>query len=203
MNSLNLVILGFGGHARSVADVALHCGYTHLMFIDDQAREGESFLGHPVQELAPQTIQNCFLAAGDNIKRHHQWKIAVQKGWPLVTIRSPLASFGVGSKLEEATFIGHHAHVGPLVHIGKGCVINTAAIVEHDCKIGDFSHISINSTVAGRVTIGRFAFIGAGATIRDGITISDSVIIGAGAVVVSDINEPGIYLGIPAKKIIL
>ena len=42
---------------------------------------------------------------------------------------------------------------------------------------------------------------GAGSTIIDKVKICDYVVIGAGAVVTDDITKPGIYVGIPARKI--
>jgi acetyltransferase-like isoleucine patch superfamily enzyme len=44
-------------------------------------------------------------------------------------------------------------------------------------------------------------FLGAGATVIDGTTIADDVTVGAGATVVSDIREPGTYVGSPARRL--
>ena len=49
----SLALLGFGGHARSVADVALTAGFDRLLFVDENVQRGESFLGFPVQRLMP------------------------------------------------------------------------------------------------------------------------------------------------------
>lgn len=49
-------------------------------------------------------------------------------------------------------------------------------------------------------TIGNKVSIGSNATIMP-VSICDHVIIGAGAVVTKDIEEPGIYVGNPAKKL--
>jgi len=43
--------------------------------------------------------------------------------------------------------------------------------------------------------------IGTNAAIKQKITICDDVTIGMSAAVVKNINEKGIYVGIPAKKI--
>jgi len=43
--------------------------------------------------------------------------------------------------------------------------------------------------------------IGAGVVILDKVSICSNVTIGAGSVVTRDINVPGVYVGIPAKKI--
>ena len=49
--------------------------------------------------------------------------------------------------------------------------------------------------------MGKFTHIGAGTTIKNNIQIIDNCTIGAGAVVVKNIEEKGIYVGVPAKKI--
>ena len=191
--------MGFGGHARSVADVALACGYTKLLFVDANAKEGEHFLDFKVLVNVPSKRWRCVLAAGNNARREEQMQGALENGWSIETLFSPYASRGVGSQIGVGSLILHHAHVGPMAAVGSACIINTGAIVEHECRIGDFSHVSVNATVAGRVVLGRGVFIGAGAIVRNDVTICDSVIIGAGATVICDITEPGTYVGTPAK----
>ena len=85
--------------------------------------------------------------------------------------------------------------------IGEFCLINTKAAVGHDVQIGDFTHVAPGATLTGEVRLGSNVLIGAGATVIQCRRIADNVIIGAGAVVVNDIDEPGIYVGVPARKI--
>jgi len=70
-----LRIYGFGGHARSIADVATASGIQQLVFADVDARDDEDFLGFPViksfDDILPDGWQ-CFPAAGDNRKRQVQ-----------------------------------------------------------------------------------------------------------------------------------
>lgn len=204
MTHHKLVILGFGGHARSVADVALSLGYKTLCFIDPNARPDEHFLGHPVLP-AWDTVDignaDFFVASGDHKLRKSQCQQIVQKQQRLVSLVSPSASIGVGSEIESGTFVGHQAHIGPMAKIGQGCIINTAAVVEHECRVGDFSHVSINAALAGRSKIGQRVMLGAGATVIDGVSIADDVVIGAGAVVVKSIEAAGTYAGVPARSI--
>lgn len=204
MSQKRLIILGFGGHARSVADVALLCGYSDLLFVDANARPRESFLGHPVvSSLKDHYSDKCaaFPAAGDNLKRSQQCAEIQSLGLDLVALISPLASIGVGSTVAAGSFIGHHAHVGPMARIGAGCIINTGAIVEHESEVGDYSHVSVNATIAGRSRLGMFSMLGAGATIIDGVDVGSNVIIGAGAVIHRSVATPGTYVGIPAVKL--
>lgn len=199
-----LVIFGYGGHARSVADVALSCGYSDLLFIDANARSGENFLGHPVvSSLSGYALERCaaFPAAGDNQKRNQQCAEIQSLGLELVTLISPLASIGAGSAVGAGSFIGHHAHVGPMARIGAGCIINTGAIVEHESEVGDYAHVSVSSIIAGRSRLGMLSMLGAGATIIDGIDVGNNIVVGAGAVVHRSIAASGTYVGIPAVKL--
>lgn len=50
-------------------------------------------------------------------------------------------------------------------------------------------------------SMGDNVVIGAGTTVLGPVTICDDVIIGAMSLVNKDISEPGVYVGIPAKKI--
>lgn len=198
-----LLILGFGGHARSVADVAMASGVKHLCFIDSNARENETFAGFPVLQSWEEELPDGWSvmpASGDGLSRSSQCESVLQRGWPLFTLVSPTATVGYGASIGPGTLIAHHAHIGPMASIGMGCVINTGAIVEHDCGIGDYTHVSINAAVAGRSRIGRFCFIGAGSTVIDSITVIDGVTLGAGACAHRNLNEPGVYVGVPAKK---
>lgn len=204
MTQKRLVILGFGGHARSVADVALSCGYSDLLFIDSNARAGEQFLGYPVVNTLNGYIcegQVAFPAAGDNQKRSQQCIEIQNLGLDLVTLISPLASIGIGSSISAGSFVGHHAHVGPMAKIGPGCIVNTGAVVEHESEIGEFSHVSVNAVIAGRSRLGMFSMLGAGATIIDGMEVGSHITIGAGAVVHCSITAPGVYAGVPVSKL--
>lgn len=199
-----LLILGFGGHARSVADVALAAGYKDLMFLDDNAKDGETFLGFPVLRDFAGALPNgwdSFSAAGDNKKRQEQITRIKRMDWPLASLISPHATVGYGAQIAEGCLVAHHAHVGPDAQVGAGCIINTSAVIEHECRVGSFSHISVNATIAGRAFIGEKVFIGAGAVVVDGISICDDVVVGAGGVVIADIPYSGIYVGVPVRML--
>lgn len=198
-----LTILGFGGHARSVADVALACGYDHLVFVDEMARPGEHFLGHRVVssvDAAGVSAGYAFPAAGDNHKRSAQVLQIQGLGFQLVSIVSPCATLGAGITLADGCFVGHHAHIGPLATVGRGCIVNTGAVVEHEASVGDYAHVSVNATMAGRSSLGAYSMLGAGAVIIDSVGVGSEVMIGAGAVAHRTIHEPGVYTGVPARR---
>jgi sugar O-acyltransferase (sialic acid O-acetyltransferase NeuD family) len=198
-----LVLLGFGGHARSVADVALTVGFDRLLFVDENAKEGESFLEFPVQRFmpAPEGGWAYMPCAGDNHRRLAQIHLMASAGLPLATVISPRATIGHGATISPGCFVGHHAHVGPLASIGAGCIINTGAIIEHDCVVGECSHASVRSCVAGSGRLGSCVLLGAGAVVIDRVSVASDVVIGAGGVVVAAIDSPGVYVGVPVRRV--
>lgn len=196
-----LVLIGFGGHARSIADVAISAGFSKLLFVDENARAGETFLNFPVQAAMPSGDWLYFPAAGDNRRRMDQFRELKSQSLPIASIISPTATIGAGAKIATGCFIGHHAHAGPMARIGMASILNTGAIVEHDCVIGDCVHVSIGSRVAGVCKVGNRVFLGAGAIVIDHISIASDVTVGAGGVVIAAIDLPGVYAGVPVRRI--
>ncbi|HSW69971.1 MAG TPA: NeuD/PglB/VioB family sugar acetyltransferase [Gammaproteobacteria bacterium] len=198
-NKKSLVIYGCGGHARSVADIALANGIEHLIFVDDHARPGEKMFDFDVvKNISPGPDIPCIIALGDGEQRAALFKTLEKK---VVSLISNHSHIGKNAQIGQGVFVGNGAHIGPNAKIGVNTIINTHCVVEHDCVIGRHSHISVNSIVAGKCEIGDFVMIGAGATVIDGIKICSNVMVGGGAAVVCDITEPGTYVGVPAKKL--
>jgi UDP-N-acetylbacillosamine N-acetyltransferase len=200
-----LLILGLGGHARSVADVAIASGYETLLFVDENAADGEEVLTFPTRRTFEGSLDAgwlCLPASGNNHRRQAQVNEARAAGWLLATLIAPSATLGAGARVDPGSFVGHHAHVGPTVRIGTACILNTGCVVDHECTIGDYVHVSVNATVAGRCRVGDFSFLGAGSTVIDGTTIAADVTVGAGGLVISSIDLAGTYVGSPVKRIL-
>lgn len=190
-----IVIIGCGGHARSIADVILHKDSSaELLFVDENARPGERIMGFPVLASIPEEGGRLVLGIGDNARRRC---LAGDTRYHTVIARTAVVSRF--ASIADGCFVGHGAHIGPEAVIGRGTVVNTNAVVEHEVHIGEFCHVAPNSVICGRSTIGSNVFIGAGASIKDSVAICSDVVIGAGAVIVKDIVTPGIYTGCPAR----
>ena len=90
--------------------------------------------------------------------------------------------------------------IGDRVNVQDGAVIHTLykrSVVE----IGNDVSVGHNAVIHG-ARIGSNVLVGMGAILLDGAVIPDNTIIGAGAVVLSNqVLEPGVYAGIPAKKV--
>ena len=72
----SLVIYGCGGHARSVADVALSNGIRHLIFVDEQARKDEKIFNFDViKKYEKKDHDSCIVAIGDNRERSNVYDV--------------------------------------------------------------------------------------------------------------------------------
>lgn len=86
--------------------------------------------------------------------------------------------------------------------IGRQCLLNTRCLVEHDCVLEEGVEIGPGATLAGRVYVGANTWICTAAVVRPRIRIGRNCIIGAGAVVVSDIPDGAVAVGVPAKPMV-
>ncbi len=198
-----LVLYGCGGHARSVGSAALCSGYKALLFVDDKARSGERIMGFPVLTALPAeaVADDAIAALGDNARRAALYHMLLAAGrHVLPTVWHPDARVAAEAVLEQAGFLGALSYIGPEARIGVNAIVNTGAIVEHECTVGPHGHVAIGARMAGRSHLGAFVLLGAGAVVLDGVRVCDHVQIGAGSVVTRDIVEPGIYVGVPARK---
>ncbi len=96
------------------------------------------------------------------------------------------------------TRIQSHSFICSLVSIGQDCFIGHGVMFTNDLlrqgpARGDLSKY-------GTTSIGNRVSIGSNATILP-VRICDDVVIGAGSVVTKDIDLPGTYAGVPARKI--
>ena len=113
-------------------------------------------------------------------------------------------------KIGNDVHIGGHGHLlcaGNLI-IGNKCTLsqNVKVYSQTDDYSGKFSHGLLDKDkkknyIKGKVKIGSGTIIGSGTVILPGVSIKDETSIGALSLVNKDINEVGIYGGIPCKKI--
>ena len=90
--------------------------------------------------------------------------------------------------------------IGDRVNIQDNAVLH-ATYQQSECVIGNDVSIGHGANVHGAV-IGNDVIIGMGAIVMDHTVVPDGTIIAAGAVVPANkVLEPGIYAGIPARKV--
>lgn len=198
-----LLILGAGGHGRVVADAALRQGaWTGVAATDRNAAKwsGELLAGVPLRPLAAlDDAPVLHVAVGDNTARQRECEAAGLHR--LATVVHPQASVSAHAQVAGGCLVAAQAVVAPAARLGTGVIVNHGAVVDHDCVVGDFTHVAPGATLGGGVSIGRRVLVGAGSSVLPGLRVCDDVVIGAGAVVNRDIEEPGTWAGLPARRI--
>jgi sugar O-acyltransferase (sialic acid O-acetyltransferase NeuD family) len=196
-----LAIIGASGHGKVIADIAAKNGYREIVFLDDDESINECG-GYPVVGTSSDIEKldaDVIVGIGNSsIRKRMQEGLNEQN---LVTLIHPDAVIADGVDIGKGTVVMAGTVINPGINIGKGCIINTCSSVDHDCNIGDYVHVSVGSHICGTVDVGDKVWIGAGAIVSNNVRICSSVTIGAGAVVINDIEEPGTYIGVPARRV--
>lgn len=202
-----LILIGGGGHCKSVIEVAESAGYEIKGILDMPDEVGKEVLsGHKVigtDDEIPRYVEECdfVVTVGfiknptPRIKLYNKVKTA---GGRLATIIASTAYVSKYAELGEGTVIMHHAFVNAGAKIGDNCIINTFVNIEHDAEVGNQCHISTGTMVNGECKIGENCFIGSQSVCANCIEIASDIIVGAGSVVCKSLRMKGIYAGNPA-----
>ena len=168
MEQKNLILVGGGGHCKSVIDVAESAGYNILGILDMPEDVGKKVLDYKVigtDDDIPQYVDKAefVITVGfiknptTRIKLYNKVKAA---GGRLATIIASTAHVSKYAELGEGTVIMHQAFVNAGAKIGDNCIINTFVNIEHDAEVGNQCHISTGTMVNGECKIGENCFIG-------------------------------------------
>ena len=137
---------------------------------------------------------------GMNAMRAEKMARARAMGYRLASYVSSRALVWPDLQLGENGMINDGAIVQPFARIGANCNIQPGAMILHDAVIGDHCFVAAGSVIAGSAVIRERCVIGLNSTVRDGVRVAPRCFIGAGAVVVSDTEENGLYVGVPARR---
>ena len=206
MNSKNLILIGGGGHCKSVIDVAESAGYTILGILDTAENVGKKVLNYSIigtdDEIVNYVDKALFAITVGQIKdaslRIKLYSKVKSAGGKFAIIIASTARVSEYCSIAEGTVVMHQAVVNADASVGVACIINTLANIEHDVIIGDFCHVSTGAMVNGNCTVGKGTFVGSQAVMVNGISITEGSLIAAGAVVCRNIFIKGIYSGNPA-----
>lgn len=198
-----LAIIGASGHGKVVADIAKKNGYDKIVFLDDDCTIQECG-GYPVVGNTDAAVAcgcDVFVGIGNAKTRQRIQKTLEAAGVNIPSLIHPNAVFADDAVIGTGTVIMAGAVVNSGAYLGKGCIINTCASVDHDCRLEDYVHVSVGAHLAGSVTVGERTWVGIGTVVSNNLCIAGDCLLGAGTVVVHNIEKPGTYVGVPAKKI--
>ena len=206
MEQKNLILVGGGGHCKSVIDVAESAGYNILGILDMPEDVGKQVFDYKVigtDDDIPQYVDKAEFIITVGFIKNPAIRIKIynrikEAGGKLATIVASTARVSRYTTLGEGTVVMHQAFVNAGAHIGANCIINTFSNIEHDAQIGDQCHISTGTMVNGDCKVGDRCFIDSQCVLANGIEVGDDVIVGAASFVGQNIMKKGIYFGNPA-----
>lgn len=195
-----IVLLGCGGHAKSVVDTIECQGFYKIIgFIDNSRKDFFEYRGYRIigtdddlEKLYRSGISNAFVCigymgkGGVREKLYHKLKSI---GFSIPVIADPTSIIAGDVIIKEGAFIGKRTVVNAGAEIGELAILNTGAIIEHECVVEEYSHVAVGAVLCGNVRVGSCSFIGAGSTVIQGIKIGASVIIGAGSTVIRNVED--------------
>jgi sugar O-acyltransferase (sialic acid O-acetyltransferase NeuD family) len=200
----NLIVIGAGGHAGSVADAARSAGFTIVGFFDGSAgrtageREALDSLDGVDLEAT-----GFALGIGANYSREDSYA-TIKNSYPgarFPVIVHSSAWVSPSANLAEGAVVMSMASIGPGCSVGLGSLVNTGSSIDHDSKIGSFASLGPGARTGGNVTIGERTVVGLNAGILQGISVGSDTVIGAHSLVNKAMLDSVVAYGTPATVV--
>lgn len=182
-----LLVVGAGGHGRSVAEAVLAAGDHVLVgFVDDAAPANSVVWDVPVlgstADLAAyrQRADVAIVAIGNNTAREGLCQRLVAAGFELATVVHPRAIVSPRAVIGPGSAVMAGAIVGTEARLGCGVIVNSGAVVDHHAQVHDYGHLGVNACMAGGTVLGRGAWIQAGCALGYGVTVAEGTVLSPG-----------------------
>lgn len=198
-----LVILGAGGHAKTIIDLVRQSQQYDLAGLVAEPLPVESEVlgvrvlgGYEVlEELWARGIRLMANGVGGlsrNRVRYELFQKMAEHGFGFPRLVHRGATVEPSARIQGGVQVFGAAFVGSAAQIGFGAIVNTGAVVSHDCVIGDFAHLTPGVVLAGSVHVDTGALVGMGVTTAVGVRIGEWARIGNGARITRDVPAHGI-----------
>ena len=188
-----IVLIGGGGHCRSVIDVIEQEGRFKIAGVVDRPEFPDSnVMGYSVigsdSDLnnLVKKYKYALITVGQvksSVLKMKLFNLAMNTGFILPNIISPRAYISKHAVIGKGSVIMHDVLINANVKIGDNCIINSKALIEHDAFIKDHCHISTNAIINGGVIVGARSFIGSGSISKENIKIEDGYFSKAGSII--------------------
>jgi sugar O-acyltransferase (sialic acid O-acetyltransferase NeuD family) len=187
--SLRLLVVGAGGHGKSVAEAALLSSeWSEVIFLDDSWPDLTSALGCRLVGKAADfaavagQCDGAIAAVGNNQLRERWVQMIEAAGIDLVSIVHSRAWVSPSAVVGNGTAVMAGAVVGTFSALGKSTIINANVTVDHDVNMGDFVHLGVGVQLAGGVKVGARAWLQAGSSCGYNVEVSQGANYGQGTV---------------------
>lgn len=166
----NLLILGYGGFGKVVAETASMIGkWSKISFIDDQKQEACVLGKCAIYKKYTNQYTDAYPAFGNNALRL-KWIEKLQKaGYHLPVMIHPQVYVSPSASIEAGVVILPHAVVQSHSIIKTGCIINIGVLVDHDNVLEPGVHAAPGAIIKANNHIPRETKIEAGVCIQNAV----------------------------------
>jgi sugar O-acyltransferase (sialic acid O-acetyltransferase NeuD family) len=184
MAKARLLVMGAGGHGRSVAEAADLSGQFEVVgFLDDAAPVGERVFGNhvlgPVDSMADycSVADQAIVAIGNNAVREKLMQQLTEAGYAMATVVHPRAFVSSTAVVGQGSAIMAGAIVGTEARLGVASIVNCGAVVDHHATVEDFGHLGVNASMAGGTVLGRGAWMQSGSALGYGVSVAPGAVL--------------------------
>jgi sugar O-acyltransferase (sialic acid O-acetyltransferase NeuD family) len=191
-----IALIGAGGFAKEVAEVAQLTGYEvvacysaepgnfasiHRGYLDELAREKAEYAG-------------VALAVGAYDRRSLKRRRALiewidEREISAIPMVAPTAILAEGVVVERGAFVGHGVTLGVDARVRAFSLINMGAIIGHDAIIGERVVVAPGAFIGGASSVGSDTIVGPLAKVLQGISIGADVMLGIGCLALRSLPD--------------
>jgi sugar O-acyltransferase (sialic acid O-acetyltransferase NeuD family) len=178
MSKIRLLVVGAGGHGRSVVEAAELSGQFEVVgLLDDSLHAGDRVVGvtvlGPVVSMAYHRAgaDQAIVAIGNNTVREKLMQQLAAAGFKWATVVHPRAIVSPSAMVGAGSAVMAGAIVATEARLGVSSIVNCGAVEDHHASVEAFGHMGVNASMAGGTVLGRGALMQAGAALGYGVRV--------------------------------
>lgn len=207
----NAIIVGAGTYGQVYSEYLKESHiYNVIGFIDDDPKKQNTIINFiPVigdllslNNIMDKKSTAVFVPIGDNIVRSKIIRYVRSLGFITPSFIHKSVQIHSTVKIKGTVYILPNVSIMPFSSIDDLVMISMGVNIAHHTSIGTGCFFSQGTNIGASIIINNYSFVGIGATVMTGVKlIGENALIGAGSVVIKDVPDNAIIVGVPGKII--
>lgn len=179
---MKLLLVGAGGHARSVAEAAADNGHEIVACAAKERPDWLEALMIADDDPLPGSISGFVMGLGGVdpaglLRRLELFRHFAARSLAPVSLIHSRAFTAADVVVADGVTVLAGALVNAGARISEAAIVNTGAIVEHDAVVEAGAHVAPGAVLLGATHIGSCAMVGAGAVVLPGAFVPGDTLV--------------------------